>query len=306
MREQQEHDSSGPRSSRSRPCNASVPINVPSACFEGQSDCPSPTVNPVPEQKPGKQLYTDKHETAALAIQQAFRIHRSLHAISTIASEFQQLKAAFVYPDVIDFQKPGSEEGHISVPATRLASQVADVDEVAEEERADSMEVDESLPKLAYTTVNYPVHSYVDATERLLMRLDGVDSWGDEDVREKRRSVVREIGGEVAKLERYWKQVWVDYVEKQHEQKQEQEQEQEQQEQEPKEVEEQVELPIEIEIDEEPVHVELPKVDSDDSDEWMDVVESEPDTVSLLDTEPDIEDGLRVSDLADEPIVRID
>lgn len=282
MREQQEQNSCDPSPSRSRPCNESVPINV----SRGPSEpSPSPTPNPIPEQKPRSLLYTEKHDAAASAIQQAFRIHRSLRAISTIASEFQELKGAFVHPDVIDFQQPGSEGGHISVLTAGLASQIANVDEVAEEE-GDLMEVNESQPKLAYTAANYPIHSYVDAMERLLMRLDGVESWGDKGVREKRRSIVREVGEEAAKLEKYWKQVWVDYVEK----------EKEKEKEESKEVEEIVDLGMET--DEELVHVELPKAEV--NDDWLDVAESEPDSG------PHTEDGSRTSSLVDVPISMTD
>jgi len=223
---------------------------------------PPHKANPIPEPKsqtPPKPLYTEKHETAASVIQGKFRIHRSLHTISDIASEFQTLKTAFVYPSVIDFKEPGSEEGHISVSTARIPSEFDNVEEEWEEAE---MEVDGPQLKLAYTTVNYPVHSYVDAMERLLMKLDGVESWGDKGVRERRRSVVREIGKETAKLERFWKQAWVDYVEKRGEGGHEEEEQ-----------EVQAELQEKMEIDEEPVHVELPE---NRDDEWLDVAELAP------------------------------
>jgi len=221
----------------------------------------SPEANPIPEPKPNsppRPLYTEKHESAASVIQRQFRIHQSLHTVSKIAFEFETLKKSYVYPTVIDFQEPGEEEGHVSVPATHASQEEVDDDDDARETR---MEVDGMQPKLAYTAVNFPVHSYVDALEKLLMRLDGVESCGDKGVRERRRSVVREIGEETARLERYWRRAWMDYVENQREDTRKEQEEQEVRE----------ELQEEMTIDEEPVHVEHPKFE--DNDEWLDVAE---------------------------------
>jgi hypothetical protein len=237
----------------------SIPINVHRTRNDQSS---SPTkANPIPEPKPQSPLFTEKHETAASAIQHKFRIHRSFQTVSNIASEFQTLKSAFVYPTVIDFQEPGTEEGHIiSVSTTRAPSDFDKIEETGEDEET-PMEVDGPQPKLAYTAANYPVHSYVDAMERLLMKLDGVESRGDKGVRERRRSVVREIGQESAKLERYWKQSWMDYVEKQKE---------------APEKEKEAQLEEKMEIDEELVHVEHLKGEDNRDDEWLDVAELAP------------------------------
>ena len=266
MRKQQESNGftgAGRNYSHSRPCsNPSIPIHVERASNARSS---SPKANPIPEPKsrsPPKPLYTEKHATAASVIQQQFRIHRSLHTVGDIASEFQTLKNAFVYPTVIEFQEAGSEEGHISVSITHSPSEFDEIEEVNDDDEGEArMEVDKQQPKLAYTAVNYTVHSYVDAMEKLLMKLDGVESWGDKGVRESRRSVVREIGKESIKLERYLKQAWMDYVEKQTESVAEEQ-------------EVQVDLQEKMEIDEEPVHVEHPKVE--DNDEWLDVGELAP------------------------------
>jgi len=245
--------------------SSSIPINPDGTPLSS----PPHKANRVPEpksQSTPKPVYTEKHETAASVIQEKFRIHRSLQTISNIASEFQTLKTAFVYPSVIEFQEPGSEEGHISVSTARAPSEFDNVEEEWEVEGEVRMEVDGPQMKLAYTTVNYPIHSYVDAMERLLMKLDGVESWGDRGVRERRRSVVREIEKETAKLEKFWKQAWVDYVEKQGEGTHDEEEHGVQ-----------AELQEKMVTDEELVHVELPKVEEDNrDDDWLDVAELAP------------------------------
>ena len=76
------------------------------------------------------------------------------------------------------------------------------------------MEVDEQpcSGKLAYTSTNYGLHAYSESLLKLLMQLDGVESWGDANVRKRRRAVVKEIEGEVSRVDAYWKNAWRDYL----------------------------------------------------------------------------------------------
>jgi hypothetical protein len=284
MREQQQRNKSTARRSPSRSplfSGTSVPVDVHRPPCGRQSASPPPKADRIPEPKsqpPQKPVYTKEHETAASVIQQKFRIHQSLRTINDIASEFQTLKNTFVYPSVVEFQKPGSEGGHIPVPITRPPLEVGQVEEVAENEV--EMVVDEQQPKLAYTSVNHRLHSYVDAMEKLLMRLDGVESWGDKGVRDNRRSVVKEIGKESEKLERYWKKAWAAYLETQKEETQ-------------KEAEEQVEQEN-MEVDDEPVQVEHPN--GGDSDGWLDVAELEPALVTGSNEAAQIERTLDINE----------
>ncbi|KAI0316638.1 hypothetical protein OF83DRAFT_227968 [Amylostereum chailletii] len=56
-----------------------------------------------------------------------------------------------------------------------------------------ALEFDSSADELAYTPVNAPVRAYEHALNGLLAQLDAVDSDGDEEVRVRRREVVREV-----------------------------------------------------------------------------------------------------------------
>jgi len=117
------------------------------------------------------------------------------------------VKDTFVYPRVIGIQVPG-KEGHISLRVYRVPS------EFDEAEVGKGGASNESQPKLARTSVNFPIHSHKEELEKLLVRLDGIESWGDKGVREKRRLAVKEVGKESAKLERCWKRAWIDHLEK--------------------------------------------------------------------------------------------
>jgi len=235
-----------------------VPINVrrtPSPQSTTHPLHPPSETHAVPESKSqssSKAIYDEKHDNAASRIQQQYRIHKSHRILNNLASQFQTLKQNFVYPRVIDFRKPGSD-GHITVRANP--------DEKANDEP--SMQVDGEDGELAYTPVNYPLHAYADAMEKLVMKLDGVDSLSDKGVREKRRSIVREISKESTNLEGYCKRIWLDYVEKQNEEVRKLKLEKERQ----------AEMELEgqaMDIDEEPVHVEHHEA-KEDVDEWIDV-----------------------------------
>jgi hypothetical protein len=128
---------------------------------------------------------------AATKIQTRYRIHRSLRAISELETKFQSLKNSFIRPSIVDYQGP---EGQIiSVNVGSSTSIVPDVSE---------------NPKLAFTSTNVPLHTHMELLSRLLVALDAVESWGDQKVRERRRSVVRKIEAEAGSLEEFWRDVW--------------------------------------------------------------------------------------------------
>jgi hypothetical protein len=151
----------------------------------------------------------EEQNLAATRIQTQFRIHSSFRALTDIESQFDALKKSFAYPTKIDFQKPGSE-AVVTVPAYRAPS---DFDKETEE--TDLMEVDSAEGRLAYTSTNFGLNTYSDALDKILIKLDGVESWGHKSVRMRRRSVVKAVEREASKLDRYWRQAWADFAEKQ-------------------------------------------------------------------------------------------
>lgn len=75
------------------------------------------------------------------------------------------------------------------------------------------MDVDgQSEGKLAYTSNNFALNGYLDEMLKLLTKLDGVESWGEKAVRERRRNVVKEIEKEMSRVDGYWKRAWRDYL----------------------------------------------------------------------------------------------
>ncbi|KAJ7701582.1 hypothetical protein B0H17DRAFT_1045889 [Mycena rosella] len=162
------------------------------------TDTPSAPPAPPVSAPPSPELLNE----AATKIQTQYRIHRSLRAISALASKFDALKASFVPPTTIDFQ---GDDGIVSVPA-----------------RSTSVQPPAESAKLAFTPTNVPLHTYNEHLSRLLVALDAVESRGDRGVRERRREVVRAIEGEAARVESFWRSAWATY---QHQQQQTEEQE---------------------------------------------------------------------------------
>lgn len=182
----------------------SVPVFIP-VRMQQETPPSSPSQSSVaiePEgQSKGAHTLEEMNE-AASRIQREYRVHRATLALDDITSQFKKLQEGFAYPRVIDFKKPGGERGHITVPANRPPSDFGG-DETLEEVECDG--------KLDYTSTNYPLHAYSDALDRLLMKLDEVESRGEKSIREKRRGIAKDIEKEVSRLDWYWKQAWTDY-----------------------------------------------------------------------------------------------
>jgi hypothetical protein len=111
-----------------------------------------------------------RQNIAARTIQHFMRTAILLGRIKAIARRFEELKEAFVFPASVDLQ-----------------------DEAAAE------------PKLAYTQNNYAIHAFDDALSKLLVQLDGIESHGILEVRERRKQVVNMVEKEAQALEERWK-----------------------------------------------------------------------------------------------------
>jgi hypothetical protein len=101
-------------------------------------------------------------------------IIHSIEEIKSIEAHFLALESDFVFPRNLDFTPPAS-------PAT-----------------SDT----ESAIKLAYSSLNAPIHNYTHALSLLLAQLDAVESYGNDDVRARRKEVVMRVEGALEDIER--------------------------------------------------------------------------------------------------------
>jgi len=155
------------------------------------ADCNTPS---------SRKQYTGKHVEAASVLQRLFRIRQSIHTIQSLISEFSALRASFTYPSIVSFQSPSSSSTEvISVAAADPSSVPDDIDPSTR------------IPRLAFNSTNYSLLAYNDALDKLLVKLDGVESWGNPGVRRRRKNVVKQVEKEQGLVERFWKISWLKY-----------------------------------------------------------------------------------------------
>lgn len=126
----------------------------------------------------------------------AIKIQQSLRVLEDFEDQFDTLKDSFsrALPRWVDFQGP---DGIISVPVSSESSTSFDAD---------------NTPRLAYTPTNLSLHTYIESLDRLLIKLDGIQSWDDSSVREARRRIVGRINSEMLWVDACWKRAWATYI----------------------------------------------------------------------------------------------
>jgi len=159
---------------------------------------------------PDPTAHKEKEDNTASAAQE--QVYQSFNKLHDLSKEFQALKQKFVYPSVIEFQKPDSQIGEvITVRARSFPAEFEDDESMSISDGTgydSGSEARGSEGKLAYTRANEALHAYTNAMEKLLGQLDSVDSWNETSVRTKRRGIVGDIEQEASKLERYRQKVW--------------------------------------------------------------------------------------------------
>ncbi|KAK2465144.1 hypothetical protein APHAL10511_002836 [Amanita phalloides] len=85
---------------------------------------------------------------------------------------------------------------------------VTDNAEMSSEETVDNVDSEEITPQLAYTTRNYPVHAYFEKLNVLLTKLDSIDSYGSQNVRDRRKDAARSIEREAGRIELVVRDAW--------------------------------------------------------------------------------------------------
>ena len=121
-----------------------------------------------------------------------------MRLIQDLEREFERLKGTLVFPASLDFQGP---EGIITIPTPSHPTS-----------SSSSLTLGSSpqdVPKLSYTSSNYALHAYVESLNRLLMKLDSVESWGETKVRKNRKRVIGRIEDEASGVEAFWKRAWI-------------------------------------------------------------------------------------------------
>ncbi|CAE6391428.1 unnamed protein product [Rhizoctonia solani] len=101
----------------------------------------------------------------------------SLNSIALLQGKYESLRSEFTFPSELTF-----------APTNRITPA--------------------SAPTLLYNPTNAPVHAYENALTNLLTELDAVESFGDEHVRDVRRSLVKSVEAELEALEEKKREAW--------------------------------------------------------------------------------------------------
>lgn len=150
------------------PSSATPSKSVPAAQTKSAPDAPKPTEG------------TNLHRTSSLSPTQAQAVEDhikravSLSTIEHIQDSLQTLQSGFVFPTDLDLARPESPSGHDS----------------------------DSESDLVFTSKNRTVHAYEHALNGLLEKLDAVESFGDEEIRGRRKAVVGLVEGALKEVGR--------------------------------------------------------------------------------------------------------
>ena len=134
--------------------------------------------------------------TPAPAPEERESTHLSLRTISSLQSKFEALKTDFKFPSSIDFI--ATDGSVITLPSNSNSNSTPSGSAY-------------NGAKLAFTSTNIPIRAYDEELNKILVKLDAVESCGVERVRERRKAVVRAIEQEAGRVEEVWKNVWEKY-----------------------------------------------------------------------------------------------
>lgn len=118
--------------------------------------------------------------------------------ISDISSRFDKIKSTFNPPSKIDYTIGTNNTVTIDIPFP--LDQIDNLTSISNPPP--------DFPKLAYTSTNTSIHAYTEDLNRCLSALDGVESGGNQVVREKRKQTVRAVEMEAQRMERWIWGVW--------------------------------------------------------------------------------------------------
>ena len=99
------------------------------------------------------------------------------------------------------------EESLNSTPAAEAGKTVVGADIAVGD-----LDVKDNTARLAYTKQNYPIHVYMEKLNVLLVKLDGVESHGSKEVRDRRKQVARSIEMEAERIEKLVQDIWRTYT----------------------------------------------------------------------------------------------
>ena len=180
----------------------SVPISSP-----GQKPTQLPKYpSPPPPQKPATGEETPEQIRAAMAIQDFYRNRvtrqQALASIAEVSTRFEQLKSTFTPPPRLDYRS-ATPDDIITIAVSEPFTHASSIPPT--EDAEDTTETSKSL---AYTPNNKVVLEYIENLNRLVDKLDGIESGGHASVREQRKQMIRNVVAEAQQVDGWIATTW--------------------------------------------------------------------------------------------------
>ena len=131
---------------------------------------------------------------------------QALTSIAALSTQFEQFKSALTYPPQLDY-RDAIPDAIITIPISS-ESFVRASSMPPSDDADDTAETSKSNPRLAFTSNNRVVLEYIENLNRLIEKLDGVESGGHALVREQRKQMIRNVEAEAQRMDRWIAAVW--------------------------------------------------------------------------------------------------
>jgi len=133
----------------------------------------------------------------------------ALTSIAELSTQFEQYKSVFSPPPHLDYRGTATPDDLITIPVSPESFVLASsIPSSSPEDAEDASENSGSNPGLAFTSNNKAVLEYIENLNRLVDKLDRIESGGNESVREQRKQMIRDVEGEAQRMDRWIATVW--------------------------------------------------------------------------------------------------
>jgi hypothetical protein len=132
---------------------------------------------------------------------------QALASIAELSTQFEQLKSAFSPPQQLDY-RGATPDDVITVPVSSEAFAHASSIPPSSGDVEDTTKTSKSNPGLAFAPNSKIVLEYIEKLNRLVDKLDGIESGGDATVREQRKQMIRSVEAESQRMDRWIAAVW--------------------------------------------------------------------------------------------------
>ena len=128
---------------------------------------------------------------------------KALASIAEVLTQFERLKSTFSPPPQLDY-RGATPDDVITIPISEPFAQASSIPPSSE----DAEDTTETPNPLAYTPNNKVVLEYIDNLNRLVDKLDRIESGGHAAVREQRKQMIRNVEAEAQRMDGWIATIW--------------------------------------------------------------------------------------------------